>query len=254
VVMNLCNNAAYAMQERGGALDVSLGEIEVDEDMALRHPDLKPGRYIRLTVGDTGKGMTSEVIERAFDPFFNTKKNGEGDGKGLALVQGIVKDLDGAVTVYSEVDKGTTFNVFLPQAPSAEIRPESAAESLPKGTERILLVDDEKSQAQSIRNMLRRLGYQVEVRTDPEEALATFRDDPSRFDLVITDQIMPRLTGVQLSTQLLQLRPGLPILLCTGFSENVDSDGAHAIGIRGFLMKPFSIREMAGAVKTVLGK
>jgi len=252
VVMNLCNNAAYAMKERGGALDVSLGEIEVDEDMALHHPDLKPGRYLRLTVGDTGMGMTSEVKERAFDPFFTTKKHGEGAGMGLALVHGIVKDLDGAVTVYSEVGRGTTFNVFFPQAPAAEIRPEGEAEGLPRGTERILLVDDEKSQAQSIRNMLKRLGYQVEVRTDAEEALATFRNDPSRFDLVITDQIMPRLTGVQLSAQLLRLRPGLPILLCTGFSENVDSDGAHALGIRGFLMKPFSIREMAGAIKTAL--
>jgi PAS domain S-box-containing protein len=254
VVMNLCNNAAYAMQPQGGVLDVSLVEVEVDKEMALRHPDLKPGHYLRLTVGDTGMGMPPEVMERAFDPFFTTKKRGEGSGMGLALVHGIVKDYDGAVTLYSEVGKGTTFNIFFPRTAAAEVRPEGAEEGLLKGTERILLVDDEKSQAQSIRNILRRLGYQVLVKTDAELALAAFRKDPGRFDLIITDQTMPKLTGVQLAARLLELRPGLPILLCTGFSEHVDADGARAMGIRGFLMKPFSIREMARAVKAALGK
>ena len=254
VVMNLCNNAAYAMQQGGGVLDVALTEIEVDKHIARRHPDLKPGAYLRLTVGDTGTGMTPEVMERAFDPFFTTKKHGEGSGMGLALVHGIVKDYGGAVTVYSEVGKGTTFNVFFPRAAAAEVRPEGGDESLLKGTERILLVDDEKSQAQSIRNMLRRLGYQVTVKTDTDQALAAFLKDPSGFDLVITDQIMPKLTGVQLSARLLEVRSNLPILLCTGFSEQVDADGARAIGIRGFLMKPFSIREMARAIKAALGQ
>jgi CheY-like chemotaxis protein len=254
VVMNLCNNAAYAMQQGCGVLDVSLTEVEVDKGMAMRHPDLKTGPYLRLTVGDTGTGMTPEVMERAFDPFFTTKKHGEGSGMGLALVHGIVKDYDGAVTVYSEVGKGTTFNVFFPRTVAAEIRPEGEDESLLKGTERVLLVDDEKPQAQSIRNMLNRLGYHVTVKTDAEQALAAFRNEPSRFDLVITDQTMPKLTGVQMAARLLELRPGLPILLCTGFSEHVDADGARAMGIRGFLMKPFSIREMARAIKAALGR
>jgi PAS domain S-box-containing protein len=254
VVMNLCNNSAYAMQERGGVLDVSICEIEVDDEMALRHPDLKPGPFLRLTVGDTGTGMTPEVMERAFDPFFTTKKHGEGSGMGLALVHGIVNDYSGAITVYSEVGKGTTFNVFFPRIKAAESRPETGVESLPGGAGRILLVDDEKVQVQSMRNILKRLGYQVTARTDAREALEAFRRDPDRFDLVITDQIMPKLTGAQLAARLLELRPGLPIILCTGFSEQVDSDGARAVGIRGFLMKPFSIGEMAAAIKKVLGK
>jgi PAS domain S-box-containing protein len=253
VVMNLCNNAAYAMQERGGVLDVSLTEVEVDRDMAMRHPDLKMGPYLRLIVGDTGTGMAPEVMERAFDPFFTTKKHGEGSGMGLALVHGIVKDYNGAVTVYSEVGKGTTFNIFFPRTLTPEVRPKGEDEGLLKGTECILLVDDEKSQAQSIRNMLNRLGYHVTVKTEAEQALAAFSKEPGRFDLVITDQIMPKLTGVQLAARFLEIRPGLPILLCTGFSEQVDADGARAIGIRGFLMKPFSIREMARAIKAALG-
>jgi PAS domain S-box-containing protein len=252
VIMNLCNNAAYAMQEKGGTLDVSLNETAVDKSMALLHPGLKPGPYLRLTVCDTGKGMTPEVMERAFDPFFTTKKHGEGSGMGLALVHGIVGDYGGAVTVYSEVDKGTTFNIFFPRVATAEFPAEAEQQEPLRGTERILLVDDERTQAQSIRNMLKRLGYQVAVRTDSEQALAAFRKDPDRFDLVITDQIMPKLTGVQLATRLLKLRPGLPVILCTGFSEQVDSEGARALGIRGFLMKPFSIREMAGAIKRAL--
>ncbi|MBP1766745.1 MAG: sensor histidine kinase response regulator [Candidatus Aminicenantes bacterium] len=252
VVMNLCNNAAYAMQEKGGTLDVSLKETAVDKSMALLHPGLKPGPYLRLTVCDTGKGMTPEVMERAFDPFFTTKKHGEGSGMGLALVHGIVGDYGGAVTVYSEVDKGTTFNIFFPRVATAELPAEAEPQEPLRGTERILLVDDERTQAQSIRNMLKRLGYQVAVRTDAEQALAAFRKDPDRFNLVITDQIMPKLTGVQLATRLLELRPGLPVILCTGFSELVDSEGAHALGIRGFLMKPFSMREMASAIKKAL--
>jgi PAS domain S-box-containing protein len=254
VVMNLCNNAAYAMQEKGGILDVSLREVDVDRETALGHPGLKPGPYLQLTVRDTGKGMTPEVMERAFDPFFTTKKHGQGAGLGLALVHGIVRDYGGAVKVDSEVEKGTTFDVYFPRVPTEAAGSEAAAEEMPKGTERILLVEDERTQAQSIRNMLRRLGYRVVVRTDAEQALAAFQKDPDGFDLIITDQIMPKLTGVQFAARLFEIRPGLPVVLCTGFSEQVDSDGARAMGIRGFLMKPFSIREMAGAIKNALGR
>jgi PAS domain S-box-containing protein len=254
VVMNLVNNAAYSMREGGGVLEVSLGEVEVDSDLALLHPDLKPGPYLRLTVSDTGTGMTRDVMERAFDPFFTTKKHAEGSGMGLAVVHGIVRDYNGAITVYSEVGKGTTFNIFFPRVPADEVRSEAAVESLPKGMGRILLVDDEDAQVQSIRSMLKRLGYHVVAKTDPEEALKAVLKDPAHFDLVITDQIMPRLTGDQLAERILRARPGLPIILCTGFSEKVDANGAHDMGVCEFLMKPFSIREMAAAINRALKK
>jgi PAS domain S-box-containing protein len=254
VVMNLGNNAAYAMRERGGVLEVSLAEVEVDSDIAMLHPDLKPGPHLRLTVSDTGTGMTRDVVERAFDPFFTTKKPREGSGMGLAVVHGIVSDYNGAITVYSEIGKGTTFNIFFRRVPAEGVQAEAAVDSLPKGVGRILLVDDEDVQVQSIRNMLKRLGYHVVARTDPEEALKVFRKDPAHFDLLITDQIMPRLTGARLAEEILRTRPDLPIILCTGFSEKVDANGAHAMGIGEFLMKPFTIREMAAAINRALKK
>jgi PAS domain S-box-containing protein len=254
IVMNLCNNSAYAMRETGGVLHVGLAEVEVDRDMATRHPDIKPGPFVRLTITDTGTGMAPDVLERAFDPFFTTKRPGEGSGMGLAVVHGIVRDYDGAVTVYSEVGMGTTFNIFFPSVPSKEIQTQETLEILPKGKESILLVDDEETQVQSMRNMLKRLGHRVVAKTDPEEALKAFRNDPSQFDLVITDQTMPRLSGAHLAEEILRLKPGLPIILCTGFSEKVDAHGAHSMGISRFLMKPFSIREMAAAINQALKK
>ncbi|OGD19904.1 MAG: hypothetical protein A2W03_08495 [Candidatus Aminicenantes bacterium RBG_16_63_16] len=254
IVMNLCNNSAYAMRERGGVLEVRLVEVQVDEEMVLRHPEIKPGPFLRLTVTDTGTGMTPEVVERVFDPFFTTKKPGEGSGMGLAVVHGIIRDYEGAVTVYSEVGQGTTFNIFFPRVPSEEIETQETVGILPRGRERILLVDDDEAQVQSMRNILKRLGHHVVSETDPKKALKAFKKDPAQFDLVITDQIMPGLTGAQLSEEILRLRPGLPVILCTGFSEKVDASGAQALGISGFLMKPFSIREMAAAIDQALKK
>jgi PAS domain S-box-containing protein len=254
VVMNLCGNAAYAMREKGGVLEVSLAEVEADADMARLHPDLRPGPYLRLTVSDTGAGMTREVMERVFDPFFTTKKPGEGSGMGLSVVHGIVRKGKGAITVYSEVGKGSTFNVFFPrvedEAPSLKV----SSQPIARGRERILLVDDEEVQVQSIRNMLERLGYAVAARNDSVEALALFRKDPRAFDLVITDQTMPQMTGVRLAEEVMRIRPDMPVVLCTGFSETVDADGVKASGICQFLMKPFSAREMAETIRRALGK
>jgi PAS domain S-box-containing protein len=254
VVMNLCSNAAYAMREQGGVLEVSLAEVEVDEDMAGLHPDFDPGPYLRLTVSDTGVGMTKEVLERAFDPFFTTKKPGEGSGMGLSVVHGIVRNAKGAITAYSEVGKGSTFNVFFPGVEAEELPVKVTPEPLATGRERVLLVDDEEVQVQSIRNMLERLGYTVVAMTDSAEALSLFRKDPGAFDLVITDQTMPQLTGVRLAEEVLRIRPGLPVVLCTGFSEMVDSDGAKALGIRQFLMKPFSLRDMGETIRRAIEK
>ena len=198
--------------------------------------------------------MNREVAERIFDPFFTTKKPGEGTGMGLAVVHGIVKNHKGAITVYSEIEKGTTFNVFLPRIQD-ETRPETvSSESIPTGKERILVVDDEEPQLQSVTHMLEKLGYNVVAKTDSLEALDVFRAESDAFDLVITDQTMPKMTGDKLAKSILSIRPNLPIILCTGFSEIIDADEAKALGIREFVMKPFTVREMAEKVRKVLEK
>jgi CheY-like chemotaxis protein len=254
IVMNLCSNAAYAMRENGGILEVNLAEVDVDLGMIHRHPDLEPGPYQRLTVTDTGEGMTREVMERVFDPFFTTKKPGEGTGMGLSVVHGIVTQCKGAISCYSELGKGSTFNVFFPRVNAEESSQEAFPMHLETGKERVLLVDDEKAQVRSIKNVLERLGYTVVAKTDSLEALDLFREDPTAFDLVITDQTMPRMTGIRLAEALLLIRPDTPIILCTGFSETVDADGANALGIRQFLMKPFSIAEISETVRKALVK
>jgi len=254
VLMNLASNGAYAMRENGGILDVKLGSFEVDSDMAAKYPDLRPGPYLKLIVSDTGCGMTQEVVERVFNPFFTTKKPGEGTGMGLAVVHGIIKNHNGAITVYSEIGKGTTFNVFLPKVQD-EMRHETISlKSIPIGRERILFIDDEKIQLQSVQHMLERLGYHVLAIADSLEALDIFQGTPEAFDLIITDQTMPKMTGEKLAESILRIRPDIPVILCTGFSEVVDADKAKAMGIREFVMKPFTIKEMAETIRKVLKK
>ena len=252
IVMNLCNNAAYAMREKGGLLTVDLDDADVDPGFAAQVPGLKPGAYLRLAVSDTGTGMTPEVKERAFDPFFTTKRPGEGSGMGLAVVNGIVRDYGGAITVVSEEGKGSTFTVYLPRLASEEPSSQAAPDGPPRGSERILLLDDELVQIQSVRAMLRMLGYEVVALTDGQEALTRIQADPQAFDLLITDQTMPHLTGVKLAKEVLGIRPDLPIILCTGYSEAVDANEARALGIRDFLMKPYSVRKMAETVRRAL--
>jgi PAS domain S-box-containing protein len=252
VIMNLCSNAAHAMRDCGGVLEVGLTELDVDDMLARRHPDLRPGPYLRLTVADSGVGMSSEVIERAFDPFFTTKAPGEGSGMGLAVVQGIVRDHGGAISVYSEAGHGSTFNVFFPLIRGPEIHLDASPGGITGGRERILLIDDEEAQALSVARMLERLGYDLTTRTDPLEALDLFRREPGRFDLVITDQAMPRMMGARLAEEILKIRPDLPVILCTGFSEQVDANGAKKRGLREFLMKPFSLREISEVIRRAL--
>jgi CheY-like chemotaxis protein len=254
VVMNLCNNAAYAMRDKGGVLEVGLREVDVDAGAAAPGADLKPGPYLRLTVTDTGTGMNKEVMERAFDPFFTTKNPGEGSGMGLAVVHGIVRDQGGAITVHSEPGKGSAFSVFLPRISGEESGPAAEAAYPETGHGRILLVDDEQVQVETVKNVLERLGYTVTTATLGQEALGLFQRDPEAYDLVITDQTMPHMTGLELAKNILRIRPGLPIVLTTGFSEIVDADAARAAGIRRFQMKPFSLREMAETVRSALKK
>ncbi len=252
VLMNLCANAAYAMREKGGMLDVELSDFSVGQSNGNPHA-MKPGPYVRLIVCDTGEGIPENVIDRIFDPFFTTKKLGEGTGLGLSAVHGIVEQHDGYVTVTSEPGKGSTFSVYLPKiAEELSLAETVDEEAVPTGHERILFIDDEEMLVEMGQDLLEGLGYQVTATTGSLDALALFRADPSRFDLVITDQTMPNLTGVELAKAVIALKPDMPVILCTGFSHLVDADTAKASGIRAFAMKPLTKSEIARAVRSVL--
>jgi PAS domain S-box-containing protein len=252
ILMNLATNASLAMQEKGGTMEVSLTDIDFEPDSPVFGADVSPGEYVQLMVKDTGIGMGPDVMKRVFDPFFTTREVGKGTGMGLAVVYGIVKDLQGAVTVESELGVGSTFSVLLPK-----VKTDAQAEAVktievPGGTERILFVDDEEMLIEWGRATLEKLGYKVTAMIDSTEALKTFLNDPSRFDLVITDHAMPQMAGSQLSKELLTIKPDTPIILCTGHSDNISPEIARKIGIREFLMKPVTRQELAQAVRRVL--
>ncbi len=253
VLMNLATNAAHAMGDGGGTLTVGLAAVDVDEDAAGRCPGLKPGPFIRLTVEDTGCGIPPGILSRIFDPFFTTKPQGEGTGMGLAVVHGIVSGSGGAISVASQVGKGTMFRVYFPRFLEASPKPvEASPKPIPTGHERVLLVDDEPGQASSLRDVLEKLGYSASFETDPLRALEDFRAHPESFDLVVTDQTMPQLVGTKLAEALLRIRPGIPIILCTGFSDDVSEETAASLGIREFVLKPYTIGEMASAIRRAL--
>jgi PAS domain S-box-containing protein len=253
VAMNLGTNAGYAMRETGGRLEIHLDSVEVDTACAATHPDLTPGRYVRVTVRDTGPGMPPEVLARLFEPYFTTKAVGEGSGMGLAVVHGIVASHGGAITVQSALGQGATFTVYLPQlAEDMAVPPAPAQTPLPHGHARILLVDDEASVAQVGQRLLTHLGYEVVTYTSSLEALEAFRVAPERFDLLITDHTMPQMTGEALARAVRQIRPTMPRILCTGFSEIMDADRARALGIEALLMKPWEIRVLAETLRRVL--
>jgi len=252
VILNLCTNAAYAMRENGGILEVGLENIELDKDASALFQNLAPGKYLRLAVSDTGQGIDTEIMDRIFDPYFTTKEVGEGSGMGLAVVHGIVMKHKGDITVNSEMGKGTTFQVFLPVI---ESEPESRTDTsgrLPKGDEHILVVDDEGDMVDIIQPMLERLGYKVTAITSSVEALDVFRDEPDRFDIIITDMTMPDMTGDKLSNEIMKIRPDTPIILCTGFSEKIDEEKAKEMGINAFAMKPLMMSEIAVTIRKVL--
>jgi CheY-like chemotaxis protein len=252
VLMNLCGNAADAMRENGGVLQVTLEEIVINEAMVSLEPGLKAGPYVQLTVSDTGAGIPLAVMEKVFDPFFTTKDPVGGTGMGLPMVHGIVKSHGGVVTARSEVGKGSVFTVYLPrvQADSSKDSPDESP--IPRGKETILVVDDEEYQVQSMQEMLERLGYRVTGKTRSLEALELFSTQPQRFDLVITDEVMPGMTGSKLAEGLLKIRPDLPIILYTGYSEAISGDKVRKSGIRELMMKPFGIREIAQTIRKVL--
>ena len=252
VLLNLCMNAEHAMRATGGVLEVRLDSVNVDTGFAAAHPDLTPGPHVRLTVQDTGHGMAPDILERIYEPFFTTKGVGEGTGMGLAVAHGIVASHGGAMTVVSTPDKGTVFAVYLPCSAVPMVHSAANAEPIPQGSEHILLVDDETMLVELGRELLSRLGYTVTAYTSSPEALAAFHAEPQRFDLVITDQTMPKMTGEALSRAIREMRPDLPIILCTGFSYVMNEEKAAALGIDAFLMKPLIARELGCTIRNVL--
>lgn len=252
VIMNVCSNAAQAMQERGGTLGLHLEEVDVPPSFASMHPPLRAGAHMRLTITDTGVGMTPEVLARIFDPFFTTKKVGEGTGLGLSASLGIVTSHGGTISVESEPGRGSTFSIYLPKLTAATDSSQGPEADRRGGSERILFVDDETALVRLADQTLGNLGYRVTVLTDPVLALGQFRSEPDAFDLVITDQTMPGMTGEVLARELLRLRPSLPIILCTGFSEGMSEQAARKVGFRGLLMKPLTVAELDQAIHNAL--
>ncbi|MEW6264898.1 MAG: PAS domain-containing protein [Thermodesulfobacteriota bacterium] len=255
VLMNLCSNAAHAMRDKGGILEISLAETFLDEAEVMRY-GMTPGPYVRLTVGDTGHGIDPAVMDRIFDPFFTTKETGQGTGMGLAVVHGIVKTHGGNISVRSKVGQGTVFEVLLPRSEMDGAAPpeDQWAPRTRSSRVRVLLVDDEQPLVDICAQMLDRLNCVVEARTSSLEALAVFQARPRDFDLVITDQTMPKMTGIDLTIELLSQRPDLPVILCTGYSEFQLASVAEAAGVKAVLKKPLTMLDLARAVDEVLGR
>jgi signal transduction histidine kinase len=252
IMLNLCNNAAHVMRENGGVLEITLENIEFNDDAAKYQSDLSPGNYIRLTVSATGHGIDPKIVEEFFDPHIATKEAGEGTVMGLAMVHRIAKAHGGAISVDSEPGKGATVHVYLPAVKNIVEPKMKTIGELPGGNERILLVDNEKAVADTVQLMLERLGYKVEVRTSKIDALKAFRAKPQAFDLVITEQSMSNMTGIDLSKALMRIRPDIPLILCSEFSEVISEEKAAGMGIKALAMKPLVISEIAATIRGVL--
>ena len=253
VVMNLCANAEHAMRSTGGILEVRVEAVEVDPNQASQIPALNPGDYTRLTISDTGHGMSPEVRARIFEPFYTTKDINEGSGMGLAVVHGIILNHGGAITVKSTLGKGTRFDIYLPQTSASplESQPDAPLVQLTDCHREVLLVDDEEMLIQAGQQLLSRLGYTVTACTNSQQALAKFEATPERFDVVITDQTMPEMSGERLVQAIRRIRGDIPVILCTGFSHVMDAKRAQSIGINAFLTKPLTTQVLSQTIQKV---
>jgi CheY-like chemotaxis protein len=252
LLMNLCSNAVYAMDEKG-TLEISGTMIHLDENDTAYQSGLKPGNYLKLSVSDTGAGMPKAVQDRIFDPFYTTKGVSEGTGMGLAIVLGVVNSHGGFIKVHSEPGKGTKFSIYFPVLDNVySEKTEEIAEEYPPRDEHLLFVDDEEMLAMMGGGMLERLGYKVTVKTSSSDALECFKANPEAFDLVITDQSMPNMSGAELSIEILKSRPDIPIILCTGYSKKITEKKAREIGIRKYLTKPFTITQLEKSIRETL--
>ena len=252
IVMNLCTNAFHAMHPKGGNIQVGLSKLEIGPGDAA-HRNIKPGMYLKLSVADSGQGMAPSTVARIFEPYFTTKDKGEGTGMGLAVVHGIVKDHGGDINVISELEVGSTFEIYLPIMEERHLaEADEPIQPLDTGHETILLVDDEKDLVDIGKDMLERLGYKVFTRTSSYEALRDFKAQPDKYDLIITDMTMPEMTGDKLAQEIRKVRKDAPIILCTGFSENLAPNDAKAMGINDYLMKPVTVEALAKSVRGAL--
>ncbi|MGE5258703.1 MAG: PAS domain S-box protein [Hyphomicrobiales bacterium] len=254
ILMNLCTNAVHAIGAQHGTIEIEAQRVEISSAERSAFPDVDPGRYLKLSVKDTGQGIPHEIQDRIFDPYFTTKEKGVGTGLGLAVVHGIVKKSNGAIRVESELGKGSCFHIYLPQVDMISADPSERHELPQGGSERILFVDDEKMLVDVGERILKLLGYEVSSRISPIDALDLFKAKPGYFDLVITDQTMPGMTGEALAKKLLQIRPGIPVIICTGYSHIIDPAKAREKGITALVMKPILIHELAAAIRDALGR
>ena len=250
IIMNLCTNAAQAMETKGGKLTIGVGTVTLGDGKAVNLSNLPPGKYVKLSVNDTGSGISPENIERIFEPYFSTR----GTGMGLAVVEGIVKAHKGHIMVMSQPQRGATFTVLLPMVEDAECTWDDLVQQqvLPGGTEHILFVDDELPIVKLNRMILEKLGYQVTTSNSSVEALKSFRIAPERFDLVVTDMAMPNMTGDKLAAELLKIKPDIPVIICTGYSQKMTKELAVEMGIKAFAYKPLDKAELAKTVRKVL--
>ncbi len=252
VLMNICTNAVYAMEEAGGRLEINLSDTVIGNMNDTARFNLKPGEYIQITISDTGAGMPPELIHSIFEPYVTTKVPGKGTGLGLAVVHGIVKTYGGEITVDSEMGKGTVFSVYLTVIKNSVEAQAVESQNLPSGAERILIVDDEMPIVKFVGMILQRLGYSVTLQTGSKEALSLFQSDPQAFDAVVTDMTMPNMTGDLLAVELMKIRPDIPVILCTGYSNKISEDIAAEIGIRAFAFKPIVKADLAKTLRKVL--
>ncbi len=252
ILMNLCTNAYHAMEKTGGTLSISLKKANPTSEDFANELHVQQGDFLRLSIADTGTGIPPEIRERIFEPYFTTKEIGKGTGMGLAIIHGIVTGSGGLISCHSRPGEGTVFHVHLPVIEGDALPEQTQAEQIQFGSERILFIDDERIIADMGKSMLERLGYHVTVKTNSIEALAAFEKQPEEFDLVITDQTMPGITGSELARRILQIRPGMPIILCTGYSSLISEENARACGIKGFAFKPLARKQLAALVREML--
>jgi len=254
IVMNLCTNAFHAMQETGGVLDITLSSIVISHESIRKYHNISPGPFLELRISDTGTGIDSKIIHQIFDPFYTTKDKEKGTGMGLAVVHGIVKDHGGDISIDSQLGKGTIFSIVLPQVIEEPDKEEDSSSKVPTGTEHILFIDDEKTLMDLWKRILESLGYTVTAKNSSIEALETFQQAPNAFDMVITDQTMPHLTGYDLAKQILGIKPSANIILCTGYSETVTPEKTETAGIKALIYKPIGKKEIAQKIREVLDK
>ena len=252
VIMNLCTNAGHAMRNTGGLLAVTLDEEKLDRAFTDNFPTMSPGRFLRLTVADTGCGIDPALIDKIFDPYFTTKQKGEGTGMGLAVVQAVVQGCRGGVAVASTPGKGTVFKVYLPIVERRTKRRKVDEQPVVGGNEHILFVDDEPALVTMGKQMLERLGYKVTVANGSDQALRLFRENPLGFDLVISDMTMPHMTGDILASEMMAVRPDLPVIICTGYSDRINQEDALKAGVKALIYKPMTRKDLAATVRSVL--